>query len=143
MTLTAERKTDRWVGSGFDFPPQYYAMGDDIIYKGGLVVLNSDGYAEAGSTAADHNQCVGVAIETVDNAGGSNGDKSVHAQAGVWHFGNSASSDEITVDDIGAVCYVVDDETVAKTSDSNARSAAGKVMGVDANGVWVLVGAHV
>ena len=39
--------------------------------------------------------------------------------------------------DIGSDCYIVDDQTVAKTSGTNTRSVAGKVFDVDADGVWV------
>ena len=53
------------------------------------------------------------------------------------HFANSASADLISLADIGADCYIVDDQTVAKTSGTNTRSVAGKVFDVDADGVWV------
>ena len=33
--------------------------------------------------------------------------------------------------------YIVDDETVAKTDGTATRSAAGKVVGLDSDGVWV------
>ena len=52
-------------------------------------------------------------------------------------FANSAAADAITLADIGADCYIVDDQTVAKTSATNTRSVAGKVFDVDAEGVWV------
>ncbi len=56
---------------------------------------------------------------------------------GCFRFANSAAADLIALADIGADCYVVDDQTVAKTSASNTRSIAGKVRDVDAAGVWV------
>ena len=43
----------------------------------------------------------------------------------------------IAAADIGNNCYVVDDQTVAKTNGTNSRSVAGKVHDVDAIGVWV------
>ena len=39
--------------------------------------------------------------------------------------------------DLGKTCYIVDDETVAKTDGTATRSAAGKVVGLDSDGVWV------
>jgi hypothetical protein len=42
--------------------------------------------------------------------------------------------------EVGAVCYLVDDETVAKTSGTNTRSRAGYVVDVETAGVWVLMG---
>ena len=50
------------------------------------------------------------------------------------------SFDAITLADIGNTAYIVDDSTVAKTDNSAARKAAGKIIDVDAAGVWVLVG---
>jgi hypothetical protein len=56
---------------------------------------------------------------------------------GVFQYANSASGDLIAIADIGTVCYIVDDQTVAKTSASATRSPAGIVVDVDANGVFV------
>jgi hypothetical protein len=46
-------------------------------------------------------------------------------------FANSASTDTITQTEVGSNCYIVDDQTVAKTSNSSARSIAGRVFKVD------------
>ena len=43
----------------------------------------------------------------------------------------------VQVPDIGKDCFIVDDQTVAKTNGANTRSRAGKVFDVDADGVWV------
>ena len=56
---------------------------------------------------------------------------------GVFPFKNSAAADEITNAEIGSDCYIVDDETVAKTDGTGTRSVAGKVFLVDDYGVWV------
>lgn len=49
-------------------------------------------------------------------------------------------SQKFTAADIGSDCYIVDDQTVAKTNGTNTRSVAGKIMDVDAQGVWVRSG---
>ena len=60
---------------------------------------------------------------------------------GVWPFENSASTDAIAETDVGATCYAVDDNTVAKTSNSSARAAMGKIVGLNAAGkVLVKIG---
>ena len=46
-------------------------------------------------------------------------------------------SDAVVQADLGKTCYIYDDETVAKTNGSSARSAAGKIVGIDSDGVWV------
>ena len=56
------------------------------------------------------------------------------AEAGTFAFANSASGDLIARADIGNDCYIVDDQTVAKTNGSSTRSIAGKVYDVDADG---------
>lgn len=106
------------------------------IFAGALVALNATGYAVPGSTATTL-KGFGRAEETVDNTGGSAGAVSVNVKKGVFHFTNSTSTDEITIAETKTDCYIVDDQTVAKTHGTNTRSIAGKVDSVDAGGVWV------
>lgn len=110
-----------------------------VIYEGALVCLNSSGDLTPGATATGL-IAVGRAEETVDNSDGSAGDLTCRVRTGVFRWANSTSTDEITDAQIGDTCYVVDDQTVAKTSDSSARSPAGIVVDVDAQGVWVRSG---
>ena len=109
------------------------------IFAGSLVVM-SGGYASPGHAAtgliAD-----GRAEFEADNTGGANGAISVEVYPGIYHWANSgAGPDLIAAANIGATCYVVDDQTVALTNDTNTLSAAGKIVDVDATGVWVATG---
>lgn len=108
------------------------------IYQNALVVLNA-GYAAPGSTATGL-IAVGVATKQSDNSDGSDGDVSAEVESGVFPFKNSASTDAIAQAQVGSDCYIVDDQTVAKTDGSSTRSKAGKVVAVDTNFVYVLVG---
>lgn len=110
-------------------------VANGIIKQGGLVVTYG-GYARRGRVATT-DIAVGIAQEDVDNTGGADGAKTVKVERGIWCFRNSASGDAITRSDIGATCYIADDDQVAKTNGTNTRSAAGKVWDVDADGVWV------
>lgn len=110
-----------------------------VIYEGALVCLNSSGDLTPGAVATGL-IAVGRAEETVDNSDGSAGDLTCRVRTGVFRWANSADSDEITDAEIGDLCYVVDDQTVAKTSNSSTRSPAGVVVDVDAQGVWVRSG---
>jgi hypothetical protein len=83
---------------------------------------------------------MGRANQYADNTAGGNGDLTVEVHPGVFAWDNSASSDEITLAEIGDVCYLVDDHTVAKTSAGGTRSPAGIVDEVDSYGVWVRTG---
>lgn len=110
-----------------------------IIYQGALVCLNAAGYATPGAVATTL-KADGLALSTVDNSAGGNGAKTVEVERGTFRFGNSTSTDAITIADIGATAYIVDDQTVAKTNGSATRSAAGTIVDVDAVGVWVKIG---
>jgi hypothetical protein len=39
--------------------------------------------------------------------------------------------------DIGKACFILDDQTVAKTDGGATRSRAGIVEGIEGSGVWV------
>jgi hypothetical protein len=131
--LTADRNTPRLTG---DNKPMLMAAAAKI-FAGSIVMRNATGYATKGATALGL-RGAGIAQEQVDNSAGSAGDLSITVREGVYRVGNSAAADEIVDDDIGKLCYVVDDQTVAKTNGSNTRSVAGIVAGVDAQGVHVL-----
>lgn len=106
-------------------------------YAGTIAVLNATGYCLSGTTAATL-KCVGIFDAAWDNTGGANGAFTVEPKIGVYGpFANSSAGDAIAAVDVGADCYIVDDQTVAKTSNSSTRSVAGKVWQVDSEGVWV------
>ncbi|WP_336812253.1 hypothetical protein [Bosea sp. MMO-172] len=104
------------------------------IQQGALVAANASGQAVPGSTSTTL-KGVGRAEETVENSGAA-GDKSITVKRGVFKFKNSAG-DACVQGDTLADCYIVDDETVAKTNGANTRSKAGKILEVEATGVWV------
>lgn len=105
MALTGERNTAYKPGELMAFP---VAAGVKI-YKGGLTVL-AEGYAKPGTTATGL-VAVGVALDTVDNSYGNNGDKLVVVRPGIYAWKNSSGADAVTQADVGSTCYVVDDET--------------------------------
>jgi len=132
MALTADRNTPRRDGSIVTLP----VAAAKLIYSGALVARDASGNATPGATATTLIG-VGRAEARADNSAGSAGDISVDVRKGVFRFANSASADQLTRADIGASCYIVDDQTVAKTNGSSTRSVAGTVFDVDPDGVWV------
>lgn len=106
------------------------------MLPGAIAMINAAGFIIEGQVATG---LIGVGrVESLaNNASGSNGDVDVDYRIGTFRYNNSASADAITAADIGKVCYAVDDQTVAKTDGSAARSPVGFVDSVDANGVWV------
>lgn len=100
-------------------------------YLGCMVQLNAAGLlVDASATAA--NITVGVAHFDFGASQGVSVDCSQ-----VYPFVNSAGADAIAVTDIGKPAYVVDNQTVAKTSNSGARPVAGTIYDVNEYGVWI------
>lgn len=130
--LTQDRNTLRRDGHQVE-PP---VAADTRIFGGAIVCVNATGYAVPGATSPTL-KAVGVAERRVDNTGGAAGALCVRCRKGPHHFANSAAGDAITLADVGSDCYIVDDQTVAKTHATNTRSVAGRVFDVNADGVWV------
>lgn len=133
MTATT---TDRRTASR---PGRDLALGvkaSTLIPAGVIVAKDTSGRAVNG-TATATDLVLGVSKEQADNSGGADNAIKVPIARGIWCFGNSASGDLIAASEIGLTCYVVDNQTVAKTDNSSARPAAGKVHDVGPEGVWV------
>lgn len=129
--LSAERDTREQVGNVYGYP---LAAGVKA-WKGGIAVLDAAGDMKPGVTATGL-VAVGRFEDTHDVAG-----ENVTAKGGDFWYANSAAVDEITAAEIGDDCYIVDDQTVAKTNGGNTRSVAGKIIDVDAHaGVLVRLG---
>lgn len=132
MALAADRNTPMKDGELIAVPVAANAK----IYAGALTVANATGYAAPGSTATTLTY-LGRAEESVDNTGGADGAKTVQVRRKkAFKFKNSGA-DAVTQAELGKACYIVDDETVAKTNGTGTRSAAGIVVGIEADGVWV------
>lgn len=134
--LAATKLRDR---KGAEYPDSPGALGMKAATRvwGGGMVVNDAGVLAPMRTATGL-KCLGVAIRDVDNSGGAANAIPGEYKKGVFGpFTNSASGDLITAADIGSDCYGVDDDTVAKTDNSGARSVAGRIESVDASGVYV------
>lgn len=103
--LTASRDDKRQEGVLVDV-----ALAAVKVFKGSILTFNSSGYADVGDASETF---AGIAMETVDNSGGSAGDKSVR----VWREGvvelNCSGASQATV---GKNAFVSDDNTVHFTS---------------------------
>lgn len=107
-----------------------------VIFAGAMAAIDAAGLAVPAAAVAAH-RVIGMAERQTDNTGGTNGAVRVPVRTGVFQYDNSASADLIALKDIGQPCYVVDDHTVALTSNSAARPVAGTIFDVDQLGVWV------
>ncbi|HAZ4831200.1 hypothetical protein [Citrobacter freundii] len=110
-----------------------------VIYGGHMVAVNATGFAVPASAgaAASTQTVLGVSDGWADNTGGADGDALVIIRRGRGFLFANSSADPVTQAEVGKNCYVVDSVTVAKTSDTDKRPYAGKVAGIEADGVWV------
>lgn len=106
------------------------------LFPGALLMRNAAGHVTKGATATG-SVGIGRCEELVDNSAGAAGALRVQFRPGVFLFVNSAAGDAIAVAEIGDLCWIVDDQTVAKTNGSSTRSPAGIIEDVDSAGVWV------
>ncbi len=134
MPLTADRNTPMKDGELIAVP----IAANVKVFAGALVAANATGYATPGATATTLTY-LGRADEYVDNTGGADGAKTVQIRRGkAFKFANS-TGDAVTQAELGKTCYIVDDETVSKSNaGGNTQSAAGKVVGIETDGIWVL-----
>lgn len=147
MALTKPRKIVSLAGAGRFVLP--VAAGVTVL-QSALVILaagnarpgregqGADNAAKAADAATY--VAVGVAQETV-TGGTANGDVKITVdRSRPYAFKNSTAGDAITAADIGKAAYIVDDETVAKTSPNSTRAKAGAIEDVTSEGVFVSIG---
>ena len=140
--LTTHRDTKQYSTEAVPSLFEYTMGSGATIYQGSIVVLDA-GVAVAATTDTGLT-CVGMAMKTLTNASG--GTTKIPVRCGAFIWGNSGSSDLIALTEVGSDCYIVDDQTVAKTGapsgnpSVNTRSRAGKILNVTTSGVTVLMG---
>lgn len=129
--LSKERNTAARIGESRVDP-----MAASIkVFAGALVMRNAAGHVTKGATATG---CIGVgrAAFTVDNSSGAAEAETLEYRTGVFGYANLAA-DLVTQAEVGKLCYIADDQTVAKTHGGNTRSPAGYVDGIEGGTVWV------
>ena len=132
MPLTSDRNTNMKDGEQVPVPVAAGAK----CFAGGLAVANATGFAAPGSTALNLTY-LGRFDEFVDNTSGVDGEKVVRVRRKRAFKWKNSGTGPVSQASLGKVCYVQDDETVAATNGTGTRSAAGIVVGIDSDGVWV------
>lgn len=103
------------------------------LYAGTLAARDALGRAVPASDTAGL-RIVGRVLTTSDNTGGPEDSRRVCVERGCFRYANSATAPLIG-SDVGKVCFVEDNQTVASASTNSVK--AGRVVEVDAEGVWV------
>ena len=130
--LTSERNTPMRAGDTRVEPVAATVK----VFKGSLVMRNAAGFLTKGATALN-GIGLGRAEQTVDNTTGAAGAATMEYRRGIFPFANSGGGDLIAQGDVGKLCWIVDDQTVAKTDGGGTRSRAGIIDGIEAGQVWV------
>lgn len=108
----------------------YKVAANTTLYKGGLIGLDSSGYALALDQSAGAFKFIGVAAESVDNSGGAAGAKSINVtKSGSFVFKAAESAAQAN---IGLSALASSDWEVVTSSSGLAHSiAVGTVVGLE------------
>ncbi len=132
MPLTASRNTPH---KDVQLVPFAVAAGAKI-FAGALVCTNAAGYLVPGSASSTLTYA-GCADDFCDNTSGVDGAQRVLVRRRkAFKFVNSGT-DPVGQADMNKTVYVVDDQTVAKTNGAGTRSTAGRLVGIEPDGVWI------
>lgn len=138
---TSGRKTPQMVGAAKSFPMNYPGKANEILIAGCMAMIDSSGRVLNATTVTG---CIGAGrvktqggLDRWDLTGLADGGLKPEIEEGIFKYANSAAGDLIGQSEVGKICYIVDNQTVAKTSNTNTRSVAGTVRQVDTDGVFV------
>jgi hypothetical protein len=134
VALARDRNTPRRQGVAFSDP----VKAGVTIFAGALACIDAQGFLVPASQSPALT-ARGVAQQRVT---GGAGDGVIQAETwpGIYRFDAAAGLERPTRPDIGKTCFIVDDQTVARTDGGGARSVAGVIEDVEPNGIWVRVG---
>jgi len=109
------------------------------VLEGGLIALDAGFVVPASEKVGLI--ALGIAEETVDNRDGLDGDLWVKVRQGSFLLFDVGGGEALARIDVGHDVFLVDDQTVGKTDGGAKRSRAGKLMGIEPDGmVWVQLG---
>jgi hypothetical protein len=128
--LAADRLTYTAVPGLRDFP----VAAGVVIYEGALVAFDTSGFARPARVSTT-DIVIGIAFQRADNSfvGNVAGGIRVHVRDNDIAFVNCGTAgDAIAIGNVGALCYVLDDQTV--TTVATAHCVAGNIYWVDEAG---------
>lgn len=111
-----------------------------VLFQGAIAALDAAGAMVPGSASSALKVIGRVRSPGFDNSTGASGDLTGEAERGVFYWTNDGTNPVVAADRLG-LCYVVDDQTVSRSSANGARPVAGRVLDVDSGlGVAVQMG---
>ena len=131
----ADRNTARKDGIEIGLP----VAASTEIEAGHMVAVTSAGYAVPVGDTPGH-VVMGVAQENIDNLTGANGDLTVVIRRkNAFKLGNSGTA-ALAQANVGNTAYVEDSETLTTVAGATNDIAAGTILAVESDGVWVEIG---
>lgn len=127
--LTEVRNTPELHTGGVKY--HYERTAGSEIFAGAIAAQNAEGLAVPAADAPGL-----VVLGRAENSAGA-AEKAV-IKKGTFLFENGEGSETLTVADIGADCFIVDDQTVGKIGGTN-KVKAGVVLDVTPDGVAVII----
>lgn len=130
---TTPRNTDRLLASSSLF--RAFPVAANVVASYGWLAMmdQSTGFVSVGGSGSGYIG-VGRFAGPVDATGLASGEAFVDVDFGVFYWNNMGGADAVTAADLGKVCYVENNQTVRITDASGARSVAGIVYEVRADG---------
>lgn len=129
--LAADNETIKGPLAGLGPVANFAILASEIMYRGGLVAIDYAGEVQMASDTLGL-RVIGISPKQIDNT--ADGKELAPPLTGAYRLNNSATY-PLTRASINQPCYVEDDNTVAGFSTNLV--AAGIVVDVDADGVWV------
>jgi hypothetical protein len=136
---TADRLATSRSGDLLNLPVKAAAVGFQGAMIASLAGVLVAARAAVSRAELDTLRVLGIA-RTPFTGGAADGDIRGELLTGVFRLANSAGGEALTLADIDNLCFAADDLTVAKTTGGGARPIAGRIVDVDAVGVWVQLG---
>ena len=123
--LTSKRATKLYTARTMSLA----ATASDVYYQGAHVGFDTDTGLLIVGQVSDTYIPVGIVVkDTTIGAGGGNVLVRLYRELNAVWCVNDSGDPVVTV---GAICYMLDDQTVTLDDDSNARSVAGRVWAID------------
>ena len=129
--LTADRTSPTRTGD-YVAPLQ----GSNVIFAGSIVAVDTNGLALPAANVADL-KVVGRAEVYSNNTGDHYlATRTVQVRRGIFQWDNGATNN-LTRANISDPVYAIDDQTVGRTNEATNAVVAGRIVDVDASGIWV------
>ena len=111
-------------------------QGSNIVYGGSIVAVGTDGLALPAANVAGL-KVIGRAEAFSDNTGANYlATRTVQVRRGIFQWDNGATNN-LTRANISDPVYAIDDQTVGRTNEATNAVVAGRIVDVDASGIWV------